>query len=228
MTSPAAKDTTQALKDNAKQLGLTWDLRPGTIVAQLSAAPSPGAVSVLLDGDDTPVPAILIGALTNPRRVMVLLIPPAGFYIIGSTGSLTDLVSQDHQQATTGAISAETAVHTGGVANFHPGSAYELHFAGQLTNAAANTSTFRVRRDTAAGTLIAGAFNEQRAAAASSWFETTLIVANFGTTVISCAPCLTLATSASTSTFDAASTRTRYLEVRWAGFAGQYPNAAAM
>jgi hypothetical protein len=72
----------QALLENAKRLGLIWSLRPGTVQLQID-----DAVQVILDGDVDPIGAIsLIGFPVFGARVMAMLVPPGGVFIIGNIG----------------------------------------------------------------------------------------------------------------------------------------------
>lgn len=75
----------RSIRDNAKRLGLIWDLRP----AEVQGVPTdPSQVSVLLDGDSAAIPAYsLIGALRSGQRVMCMEVPPAGLYIVGYVAS---------------------------------------------------------------------------------------------------------------------------------------------
>lgn len=68
---------TQQLIDDAQRLGISWTLRPGTVTIS-----SP--LKVTFDGDDTPVAAVsIVGVLAQGRRVMGLLVPPGGNFVIG-------------------------------------------------------------------------------------------------------------------------------------------------
>jgi hypothetical protein len=68
---------TKQLIDDAQRLGISWTLRPGTVTIS-----SP--LKVTFDGDDTPITAVsLIGVLAEATRVMGLLIPPGGNFIVG-------------------------------------------------------------------------------------------------------------------------------------------------
>lgn len=63
------------------RLGLTWDLRPATVQ---QSAPN---VSVIIDGDSTPVTAYtMIGSVTTFQRVYVIIVPPGGNFIVGTVG----------------------------------------------------------------------------------------------------------------------------------------------
>lgn len=74
---------TESIAANAGRLGLTWRLRPGTVVN----GSNPTSMSVTLDGDIEPVNCIsLIGPLTEGTRVMGEIVPPSGVYIVGYSG----------------------------------------------------------------------------------------------------------------------------------------------
>lgn len=82
MTEPTTNQVTtgvKALVDNSKRLGLTWQLRLGTI---RTTGPSP---TLILDGDDvTTLNAVsMAGNMGVGARVYVLLVPPDGVYIVG-------------------------------------------------------------------------------------------------------------------------------------------------
>lgn len=77
----------KALLKNAVRLRLAWGLRPGTVHGT-GVRPSAANVKVALDGDtDSSRCVSLIGHVTGGTRVMVLSVPPAGQYIIGSVGT---------------------------------------------------------------------------------------------------------------------------------------------
>lgn len=98
----------KALKANAPNMGLTWNLRMATVSTTGDAG-----LTVKLDGDDAastpaastarPVPAIsLIGATVVGTRVMTLWTPPNNLYIVGApTGTAArTLTNHVYQQAT--------------------------------------------------------------------------------------------------------------------------------
>lgn len=73
-----------ALVDNAKRLGLVWDLRLATV---LDVAGS-GIISGLLDGDVATIGLTpIFGTPVAGQRVWVMSVPPAGNYIIGFVGN---------------------------------------------------------------------------------------------------------------------------------------------
>lgn len=66
-----------ATTQDAKRLGLTWALRPATVVSTVP-------LTCLYDGDDKPIGMIsLIGYLTIGTRVMAEYVPPSGNYVVG-------------------------------------------------------------------------------------------------------------------------------------------------
>jgi hypothetical protein len=69
----------QAVAANAKDLGLTWGLRPAAV-----SDDTPGAVTAVYDGDSVAIAMTsLIGPLYPGQRVYAISVPPAGNYIIG-------------------------------------------------------------------------------------------------------------------------------------------------
>lgn len=73
----------QSIKERAKSLGLTWTLRPGTVVAP--PVEDPAGTQVLYDGDSEPIDSINLTGFFLPvgARVMCAFVPPAGSYVIG-------------------------------------------------------------------------------------------------------------------------------------------------
>jgi hypothetical protein len=77
--STAAEATADALVQNAGRLGLTWDLKPGTVQAA-------NPLTVTLDGDTVPIGATsMIGNLQASSRVYVITVPPSGNFVAGMT-----------------------------------------------------------------------------------------------------------------------------------------------
>lgn len=85
MTSEAdAAALIQTVQENAKRLGVSWDLTMATVVDGSDS----GAISATFDADADSGAATLglistIGAVAPSARVYVVQIPPAGNYIIG-------------------------------------------------------------------------------------------------------------------------------------------------
>jgi hypothetical protein len=87
----------QAIQDNAKRLGLTWTLRPGTVQAYSGDS---GQVSIIFDGDTTAIGAVsLAGILIPAQRVMGMIIPPGGNFIIGGLEPFAPHITNVYGQA---------------------------------------------------------------------------------------------------------------------------------
>lgn len=72
-----------ALKNRARELGLTWDVKLATVVDGGNAA----AVLATYDNDTVPIAMVsMVGALGVDQRVYVLDIPPSGNFITGTVG----------------------------------------------------------------------------------------------------------------------------------------------
>jgi hypothetical protein len=87
MTQPsetAALDAnTGALLAEADRLGLTWSIRPGTVISEQT---------VTMDGDTLPINVVsLMGTLSINRRVMVMFVPNGGNYVVGPLGARPSL-----------------------------------------------------------------------------------------------------------------------------------------
>lgn len=76
----------QSIVDRAKSLGLTWTLRPGTVIAP--PVQDPTGTQVVFDGDTDAgsIGAINLtgSALAIGTRVMGMFVPPAGTYVVGT------------------------------------------------------------------------------------------------------------------------------------------------
>ncbi|WDZ83993.1 hypothetical protein [Micromonospora cathayae] len=78
------KALAEAVLERAIQLGLTWRLRPATVMS----VADDGTIRVLHDGDTQPIRvASMIGPVAVRARVMVLKTPPAGNHIVGWVGT---------------------------------------------------------------------------------------------------------------------------------------------
>ena len=76
----------KSIADNANALGLTWQLRLGTVVTSSVTE----QITVRLDGDTEPIGMIsMIGTLPTNLRVYVITIPPSGNYVVGFASSYT-------------------------------------------------------------------------------------------------------------------------------------------
>lgn len=78
----------RALVENAKRLGLTWNLRMATV----TDATTSGQVEVRMDGDLASISVTsMVGTVALGDRVYVITIPPAGNYIVGLARGFTPL-----------------------------------------------------------------------------------------------------------------------------------------
>lgn len=79
----------QALIDSANKLGLTWQLKLATIGSNPTPTQPTPAVLGILDGDTDPISLTSILGYPPPMgaRVYVLVIPPAGNFIIGNAAA---------------------------------------------------------------------------------------------------------------------------------------------
>lgn len=72
----------QEIVSQSSRLGLTWSLRPAAVI-DITSNP---ITLIQLDGDDQIVTALNIaGQISLTTRVMCLIVPPSGIYIIGRT-----------------------------------------------------------------------------------------------------------------------------------------------
>lgn len=85
-TSPGDSLTTgaESVVTNGDRLGLVWKLRPATV----SGGADPTAISVTMDGEEALITAYsLVGPLVAGARVMCMLVPPSGVYVVGTVGT---------------------------------------------------------------------------------------------------------------------------------------------
>jgi hypothetical protein len=74
----------QSIVEQARRLGLTWRLLPGSVLGTVSNINN---VAVTLDGDTVQTRAqSLIGQVNDGDRVMVMVVPPSSTYIVGMYG----------------------------------------------------------------------------------------------------------------------------------------------
>lgn len=91
-----AIEATTATVETAQRLGLTWQLRPATVVIATAGSSS---VTVVYDGDTATISAVnLLGTLLLAgARVMGIQVPPSGNFILGYalTGNIADRLTYD-------------------------------------------------------------------------------------------------------------------------------------
>lgn len=152
----------QAIKEDAKRLGLTWSLRPATVQSYDGTS---GHALIIYDGGDTvSLDAVsLMGTVRNGQRVMGMVVPPSGNFVIGGLGlefPTMGVSGYASSNVNTGSIAAETVTLT--VVTNQPlyvGRCYEAQILGSyVANAVVpvvNTQgILKVRKDTIAGTVL--------------------------------------------------------------------------
>jgi hypothetical protein len=139
----------------ADRLGLTWGLRPGTVV--LTTSPySPREASVRMDGDDGNITVVsLIGDMAVGDRVMVMHVPPAGEYTIGFLNRPSSAIFTQASTSDTANIIAETVTFTLPSVTLEFGAAYRVEGGNRINAGAAAAATYRLRKTNIAGAICA-------------------------------------------------------------------------
>jgi hypothetical protein len=146
---------TQAIKDNAARLGLTWSLRPGTVNSYVALT---NTAMVTFDGDTVSIGTTsLIGSVRINDRIMGMDVPPGGKFIIGyvanTSPQLMGFVSSTSNSAGT---VAEAVVQTTPAMNLIPNRAYEVRVLGHYTmGGISDTAFIRIRKTSLTGTIAA-------------------------------------------------------------------------
>jgi hypothetical protein len=213
----------EAVVERAKSLGLTWTLRPATVsTAPTSSAPP----SVIYDGDTVPIGAIsLIGTVAVDDRVMMLVIPPGGSYIIGDL-NMIPVTTRIDSASSTSATSVEAVALTIDTMVFAPNSAYRVSWGTDQLSSVTNVVAWRVRQAGIAGTIVyLGQRGVPGGVGAQQRFESTFYVINSSDSSISDSLVLTHQPSAGTTTGVGSATQVRYLEVSYVGRDTDYANA---
>lgn len=214
-----------AVVERAKSLGLTWTLRPATVATAPTTTAPP---TVICDGDTIPLGAIsLIGRVYADDRVMTLLIPPGGTYIIGELNALVPLTTRIDSASGTAAAGAEAVALTLPSMVFAPGHAYRVIWGTDQLSSVTNVVAWRVRQGTStAGTAVyLGQKPVPGGVGAQQRFESIFYVVNSTAANITSQMVLTHQPSAGTTTAIGSATQVRFLEVTHAGFSTDYPSA---
>jgi hypothetical protein len=131
----------RTLVSDTERLGISWTLKTGSV-----STSSP--LAVVCDGDSVAVLAnSMIGLVPGAARVYVIVVPPAGHYIIGYVGETNQLLgtagmgTMDFVNATTsaGPVTAETVILISDVMTWQAGRAYSATFR-QYNRAAGGSS----------------------------------------------------------------------------------------
>jgi hypothetical protein len=165
----------QALIDNAKRLGLTWQLRLATVVDGISA----NQLLVKLDGDDTPITAVsMVGFVSTNRRVYVISVPPSGNFVVGwISGNFPQRVATTVRTTAGAGFTAET-IQDSVTANLMANVNYRVVWEGKVQSTIADGyARMRLREDAVAGTQMQGV--QQSTAFAASQSFPVLVTAEY-------------------------------------------------
>lgn len=81
-TAAAAGELVGQIQDSARKLGLTWQMVKATVYEVTSSS----EMTVIVDGDTIPVGVIsMVGPVPVAGRVWVMIVPPGGLYVVGTT-----------------------------------------------------------------------------------------------------------------------------------------------
>ena len=103
----------QTVQDNARRLGLSWDLTMAKVAQSSGADPTNVSVIFDSDADSGAVTAGLIsmvGVLAPGARVFVITVPPAGNYIVGVAGAGPKLIAYGRRSAAKSGITADSGL----------------------------------------------------------------------------------------------------------------------
>lgn|SRR6478752_2895787 len=135
----------------ADRLGLTWGLRPGTVVS-VSPPFDRREASVRMDDDEGGITVVsLVGDVAVGDRVMVVYVPPSGQYAIGWLNQPSSQAFAAASTANSGTIIAEAVVLTIPSVTLKLGTAYRVEAGPALVALATITTLFRVRKTNLAG-----------------------------------------------------------------------------
>lgn len=225
----------QAIKERAKELGLTWSLRPATADGASTAA---GMVLCTYDGDVTSLGMVdLVGDLAEGDRVMALAIPPGGNYVIGRIGPIVSAASAvtpvDSVSTATGVvtITTEVLILTGGSFVWEDDTAYKVELRMDVTSSnATNNALWRVRLTNIAGAILgAGVVALRSAVSGSNDVGSDLVVVNTTGAALTRNLVLTLERNLTGSiNMNANSTQVAWLRVLRLGPASDYPNTLSI
>jgi hypothetical protein len=234
MTEPALTRTApnligvgaQSVSQNAIRLGLTWRMRPATVATVDSLT----SVTIVQDGDTAEIAAVsLVGTVAVGDRVMSILLPPAGVFIIGylPTFARNALVARIGTITSGPAIGAETADLTTPSFTAVTGRAYRVNYRGLNVSSVANLVTMRIRQNTTGGQLLSTRQQSHANTVGQTYFDSVYFTnttgADITTTLIT-----SLQASAGTVTATGSASLNRYLEVYEVGSSDSYPDAIAM
>jgi len=215
----------QAVVKDAVRLGLTWRMRRATVAVVNSSTD----IQVVQDGDSNQIGAIdLTGGVVAGDRVMCVIVPPGGIYIIGFLPTFNrGLLARIGTITTGAAIGAETVDLTTASFRVTAHRAYRVNYRGLNVSSTANLVTMRIRRTNAAGQLLSTYQKSHANTSGQSYFDSFYFIRSFSTN-LDTTLCITLQASTGTVTPTGSASLNRYLEVYDAGSEDDYPDAIAI
>jgi hypothetical protein len=221
----------QSIVDRGRKLGLTWSLRPATVMAANNIANLSG-IQIQYDGDNTTLQvANLSGqSLQVGDRVMGLEVPPSANYIVGRLGSPAVGLGYWASASSTApvAFGGESVILNIATMQWLPLRAYEIKFrADVLTTTGTNAAIWRIRQDGIAGTVLGVGVWATRNIQSNDWGSDLVVVNSTQTTVIADLT-LTMAATAGTLTASGTTTQVIWLRVYDIGPSFMFPDALSV
>lgn len=213
----------------AKRLGLVWDLAMGTIAATEGGF-TPTVPRVSMDGDaqDEGISAVsFAGPLAVGMRVMVMIVPRAGNFIVGTTNDAQTKRYEIGSQANHGTTITTTEAVLETFTNFRALSqaAYRIEVDGWLLAATTTLTVFRLRKTNTAGQSLSASDAFPGGSFSQAPMRHVGYFRNVTNESILTDLVLTGITLASTATWGADTERPRYVSIQYAGPAVDYPSA---
>lgn len=218
----------QMIVARAKELGLTWTLRPATATVYSTG----NLAAAQFDGDSVSVNMVnLTGSeLVQGARLMVMMVPPSGNYIISQANTHVGFGfwASDSKSGSVGPFSAETTILTITNMVFARKRAYKVEFRGDiLTTTGTNAAIWRIRRRTGAGFQFGVGVWALRNIQSNDW-GSDMIITNDTTADILDNLVLTMEASASSITVNANASQITWLRVTDIGPSDLFPLAVSI
>lgn len=225
------KAIAEAVLERARRTGLTWRLRPATVVS----VDADGTTRAVYDGDDQPIRVTsMVGPVAVAARVMVVTTPPSGNHIVGWAGAPAPGGGPDAlagTESSSPAVTAATVVLSAPVL-LRARTAYRVELGGGASSSAAGVlADFRLRRAATAGQPaqpLAEFYRYRTEGGMVINIEGTRYIRRTAATELSTTVELTLETGTGTVTHWAAPGRPRFLQLTACGEAARYPHATTV
>jgi hypothetical protein len=214
----------QAAADEGTRLGLTWQLRPGTVT-------NTSPLTVIYDGDSAGISMTsMVGDIGVGQRVYAIFVPPSGNFIVGFCNEppvRPAVVAFIDSSSSSAAVSSEAVVLTLPSTTYETGKAYAIYSdCASYLGSTGNFFDSQFRKDNATGASIGNSrgitvtIGGVGVGAAYTWRKIFIVTGAPVTTSL----CQTLVASTGTITQIAY----RYLEVEEIGLASSYPTARVL